>query len=264
MPKTSIQGTTLHYHVQGSGIPIVFIHPPLLNRAIFRYQEVQLSDMFRVITFDIRGHGFSPASPATLTYSLIVQDIIGLLDFLDIKHAYLCGYSTGAGVALEALLTHENRFRGAILIGGMSEMGDWIARSQIHVASFLATAGMKTTLALCIAAGNADRRETFHNLYYEAMQGDVNNWRQYYDASAAYSCTDRLQSIQSPILLVSGMNDVRFQKYSDLLQQKLPKTSHIHIPGVSHSIPTKAPELLHAHVSQWVMNIESMIQSKKS
>jgi pimeloyl-ACP methyl ester carboxylesterase len=101
MPKANVNGTILHYHVHGRGTPIVFIHPPLLNRAVFRYQEVQLTDPFQVITFDIRGHGFSPPSETPLTYTLIAEDIKALLDHLNIRQAYLCGYSTGGGIALE-------------------------------------------------------------------------------------------------------------------------------------------------------------------
>ncbi|MDF2651943.1 MAG: alpha/beta hydrolase, partial [Paenibacillus sp.] len=54
MPLENINGTMLHYETRGDGVPIVFIHPPLLTSANFRYQQAQLSDEFQVITFDIR------------------------------------------------------------------------------------------------------------------------------------------------------------------------------------------------------------------
>jgi pimeloyl-ACP methyl ester carboxylesterase len=68
MPFAKINGTTLHYQVKGEGLPIIFIHPPLLTKANFNYQVAQLSGIYKVITFDIRGHGHSAASLDPLTY----------------------------------------------------------------------------------------------------------------------------------------------------------------------------------------------------
>lgn len=256
MPKANVNGAVLHYHVHGRGTPIVFIHPPLLNRAIFRYQEVQLADPFQVVTFDIRGHGFSPASEAPITYPLIAEDLKSLLDHLNIRQAYLCGYSTGGGIALEAMLTYPDRIRGSILIGGMAETNSLMVKGQIAVASWMAKMGMKTSLALAIAKGNADMDETFHNLYYEAARGDVRNWQQYYEASMKFSCMDRLGSIHAPVLLVYGGQDRRFNGHGRTLHERLPQSTLARIPGVRHNVPTKGQELLHDLMTKWVMQHE--------
>lgn len=256
MPKAQLNGTTIHYHVHGKGAPILFIHPPLLNRAVFRYQEVQLADPFQVITFDIRGHGFSPRSEAPVTYPLIVEDIKALMDHLKLKKAYLCGYSTGGGVALEAMLAYPERFRGLILLGAIPAVTDWGVKAQIAAAATLARLGMKTSLALAIAGGNADMKETFHNLYYEAIRGDLENWRQYYEVSMKYSCVDRLNRIHAPVLLLYGAQDRRFKKYSFEIHRLLSNSTLARIPGVKHNIPTKAPDAFHDVLTKWVMQHE--------
>ncbi len=256
MPKAQINGTTIHYHVHGKGTPILFIHPPLLNRAVFRYQEVQLADPFQIVTFDIRGHGFSPRSEAPITFPLVVEDIKGLMDHLHLKKVYLCGYSTGGSIALEALLTYPDRFRGAILLGAMPAVQDWGLKAQLAAATTLSRLGMKTSLALAITGGNADMRETFHNLYYEAIRGDVENWRQYYEVSMKYSCVDRLNQIHAPILLLYGQQDRRFKKYGFEVHRLLPNSTLVHIPKVKHNIPTKAPEMFHDLLTKWVMQHE--------
>ncbi|WP_199620496.1 alpha/beta fold hydrolase [Paenibacillus alkalitolerans] len=256
MPKALINGTTIHYHVHGKGTPIVFIHPPLVNSAVFRYQEVQLADPFQVVTFDIRGHGFSPRSEAPVTYPLIVEDIVRLMDHIGLEQAYLCGYSTGGGIAFEALLTYPERFRGAVCLGAMPEVGDLCLKAQLAAASVLTRLGMKTSMALLISAGNADMKETFHNLYYEAIRGDIENWRQYFEASMKYNCTDRLKRIHAPVLLIYGMNDSRFKKYGQQLHELLPQSTLAFVPGVRHTIPTKKPEPMHDLLSKWIMEHE--------
>lgn len=101
LPVTKIDGVDLYYHVQGKGIPVVFIHPPLLTSMNFIYQVNELSNRFKVIVFDIRGHGNSSFSEKALTYPLISHDISQLLDHLKIDQAFICGYSTGGSIALD-------------------------------------------------------------------------------------------------------------------------------------------------------------------
>ena len=256
MPKANINGTLLHYHVNGRGTPILFIHPPLVNRAVFRYQEVQLSDVFQVITFDIRGHGFSPASDIPITYPLIAEDMKGLLDYLNIKQAYVCGYSTGGGVALEAMLAYPDRFRGAVLMGGMAKPVNWMVRGQLGMANLMAKLGMKTSLALLVVKANADMPETFHNLYYEAIRGDIRNWQQYFEASMMYDYMDRLNRIQSPVLLVYGAKDRRFIQHGRRMYRLLPNATLAQVPGVKHCIPTHGMAALHDLATKWVMQQE--------
>ncbi|HZG57558.1 alpha/beta hydrolase [Paenibacillus sp.] len=261
MPKASVNGTILHYHVHGRGTPIVFIHPPLLNRAVFRYQEVQLADPFQVVTFDIRGHGFSPPSEAPVTYPLIAEDIKALLDHLNIRKAYLCGYSSGAGVALQTMLTYPDRIRGSILVGAMADPNSWLVKSELSLANGLAKLGMKTSLALMIAKRNADMRETFHNLFYEAMRGDVRNWQQYFEASSQFSPMERLASIEAPTLLVYGAQDHRHVRHGKRLHEMLPNSTLARIPGVTHYVPTKGIETFHDLVTKWVMQHELIAAS---
>lgn len=256
MPKANINGTLLHYHTDGEGTPIIFVHPPLINRAVFRYQEVQLADRFQVVTFDIRGHGFSPRSEAPVTYPLIVEDIVRLMDELGLEQAYLCGYSTGGSIVLEALLTHPDRFRGGICLGAMAAVTDWNVKAQISAAALLTRLNMKTTAALLISKANADMRETFHNLYYEAIRGDVENWRQYFEASMKYNCTERLPAIKAPVLLINGESDIRFKGYGHQLHRLLPNSTLAYIPGAKHYIPTKNSAEFHDLLTKWVLEQE--------
>ncbi len=90
MPMLDVKDSSLFFHVKGEGIPIVFIHPPVLTGMNFLYQVEKLSNVFKVITFDIRGHGRSQVSKQPLTYSLIAEDTKSLLDHLDInRHSFV-------------------------------------------------------------------------------------------------------------------------------------------------------------------------------
>jgi pimeloyl-ACP methyl ester carboxylesterase len=252
MAMLELDGVSLYFSVKGEGKPIVFIHPPLLTSENFRYQSAELSNAYKVITFDIRGHGRSQYSPNPITYHLITEDITQLLDHLGIKKAFLCGYSTGSSLALEFMLNYPDRALGAILVSGMSESSDFYLRQRISLAVKLAKPATFPILAKAITYGNADSNETFKTLYDAAVEGDVRNIKQYYQYSLNYYCTDQLEHIKHPILLVYGKKDKSFYRYAHLLKGKLPCSKLNFIDNEKHQIPTKAASELNPLISHFV------------
>ncbi|GIP39547.1 hydrolase [Paenibacillus sp. J31TS4] len=256
MPMLEANGTLLHYHVAGKGVPIVCIHPPLLNRGAFRYQEAELADRFRIVTFDLRGHGRSAPSPVPLTYTLLAEDLRQVCIGLGLNKPYLCGYSTGAGLVLEAMLTDPDRYAGGILISGMSELTGWYNRARVRLAKLLTSFGAKRLMNAALSAGNADSLTTFGNLFRGAQPGQVRAWKQYFAASMAYSCTDRLGEIKQPMLLLYGEKDRSFRRYARLLHERLPDSQLKWIEHGTHQIPIKQPLSVNAHIRDWLIGLE--------
>ncbi len=252
MPKADINGNRMHFYSEGKGIPILFIHPPLLNSAVFAYQAAQLSGSFRVISFDLRGHGYSRRSERPVTYPLIVEDMKQLLDHLRIERAYLCGYSTGGSIALEFMLTHADRCLGAILVSAMSEVSDWGLKWRIRLAKAACAKYTRKWLAMLIAGGNADSWATFTDLYRHALSGSADHWRQYFQCSLTYRCTERLPRIDLPVLLIHGANDRRFARYAAKLRQRLPQSRLVDLKNQPHQIPTKASDMMNEAVRLWI------------
>jgi pimeloyl-ACP methyl ester carboxylesterase len=258
MPIAEVNGTKLHYHITGKeGTPIVFIHPPLLTTQTFNYQKAQLSDEFKVITFDIRGHGESMPSERRVTYPLIIEDIRQLLDLLGEKKAYLCGYSTGGGIVLEGMLTYPERFIGGIVVSGMSEVNDIYNQARIWLAAKVSKwSAFKRPLAAMISSGNADMGLTFHNLYGSALKGDARNMHQYYRYCLTYNCTHRVPAIKNPVLLIYGEKDTSFHRYAHLLHDKLPNSSLYFIKDAKHQIPIKNAMRMNDLIRLWIESLQ--------
>ncbi|MDS9471643.1 alpha/beta fold hydrolase [Sporosarcina pasteurii] len=252
MPVINIDGVDVYYHVQGKGIPIVFIHPPLLTSMNFIYQVNELSQRFKVIVFDVRGHGNSSYSEKALTYPLISHDIKQLLDHLKIDKAFICGYSTGGSIALDFLLTYPKRSLGGILTGAMSEVMDPLLKTKITLGVKLTEWKALKALALSVSFTNANTRRLFKDLYIHAKRGKTQNVEQYYRYSLSYNCTDRLEQIKLPVLLLYGEKDKAFHRYAYLLQEKLPVNECILIGDVKHQLPTKAAVAVNNFITQFV------------
>lgn len=252
MPNLTINGATLYYQSTGKGTPILFIHPPVLTSMNFAYQVKELSSFFQVITFDIRGHGKSSSSRQPLTYSLIASDMKEILDHLGIKKAFLCGYSMGASIALEFMLSYPDRSGGGILLSGLSEVNDWKVRNQMFLGAALASARGISSLACSISWTNADDLPMFFSLFHEAKRGSSKEIKEYYQYGMNYNCTERLPSLMCPILLLNGRKDKHYHPYAKRMMDHLPNGKWKQIEHVRHHLPTKTSIEVNDLIKQFI------------
>ncbi len=103
---------TLYYEMLGKGAPVILIHGGFGDRRMWDDQFQPLAQAFKVIRYDHRGFGKSPA-PAQ-PYSP-VADLVKVMDHLQLKRANLVGNSMGGTLALDFALTHPDR-TGAVVV----------------------------------------------------------------------------------------------------------------------------------------------------
>lgn len=118
MPKVLLKsGHTIHYQVAGDGPDVVMIHGLTGNLAVWHLHIVPtLWDHFRILTYDLRGHGYSEITPTGYTADDMAGDLVELLDVLEIKQPYIVGHSYGADIALYAAYRWPERVRQVVAI----------------------------------------------------------------------------------------------------------------------------------------------------
>lgn len=105
---TGTTSTGLHYEVSGSGDPVVLIHAFSVDRRMWAPQISALQRRFRVIRYDLRGHGNSAAP--TDPYAPH-DDLRSVLDKLRIDRATLVDLSAGSTLAIDFALAYPDRVR---------------------------------------------------------------------------------------------------------------------------------------------------------
>ena len=113
--QAQINGITIAYSDQGTGLPIVFLHAFPLNRTMWATQEKALSSQFRIITIDLRGHGESDAPLWLYTLEQSADDVNALLDQLAIQQALFVGLSMGGYILFAFYRKYAARVKGLIL-----------------------------------------------------------------------------------------------------------------------------------------------------
>ena len=97
--------------------PVVMLGGALGSaRAMWRAQVEALSERFRVVAFDHRGHGGSEVPDGPYTMAELGADVIGLLDELGVAQASYAGISLGGMVGLWLAENAPDRFGRFVLL----------------------------------------------------------------------------------------------------------------------------------------------------
>jgi pimeloyl-ACP methyl ester carboxylesterase len=95
---TTSDGVRLHYLHAGSGKPILMIPGWSQTAEQFRHQLEGLSDRYRVIALDMRGHGESDKPEHGYKISRLAKDVRDTLEALDLEEVNILGHSMGSSV----------------------------------------------------------------------------------------------------------------------------------------------------------------------
>ena len=115
--RISVNNHTISFDDEGpdEAPVIILIHGFPFNKSMWNKQVEVLIENYRVISYDIRGHGKSDAGTEEFSIELFTDDLLGLMDFLNIQKAMLCGLSMGGYIALNAIENFPKRFNALIL-----------------------------------------------------------------------------------------------------------------------------------------------------
>jgi len=115
--KLVINDLSVSYNDEGkTGDPVlIFIHGFPFNKSMWNKQTEALKENYRVIAYDVRGHGNSDAGTEDFSIDLFAEDLLNLMDALKIDKAMLCGLSMGGYIALNAVENYPDRFDALIL-----------------------------------------------------------------------------------------------------------------------------------------------------
>jgi pimeloyl-ACP methyl ester carboxylesterase len=203
MPLFDSAGIRIHYHDSGSGEAVMLVHG-FASTAEHNWGGTgwiaALSKKYRVIAPDVRGHGLSdkPHAREAYGYAGMGADVTRLMDHLGLQRALLFGYSMGASIAIDLMLSHPQRFRAIVLGGiayddGLEDKADRDAISEAYRAADPAT--IKSPVA------KAYRR------FAESMPNDLQALAALIDGERSPFDPTRLAAVRIPVLIVVGSHD---------------------------------------------------------
>jgi 3-oxoadipate enol-lactonase len=113
--KIKASGISMSFELSGKGRNITFIHGGGDNMNAWFNQVPVFTEKYKVLTYDVRGHGQTELPAGLINTELWVKDLYALLKALKINETILVGHSLGGGIALNFTLAHPAMVKAIIL-----------------------------------------------------------------------------------------------------------------------------------------------------
>ena len=115
--KAKLNGTELYYELHGKeGAPwLIFSHSLACTVRMWDPQIAAFKDRYRILAYDMRGHGQSAAPAAPYTLEMLADDVLALMKELRIQRAHYVGLSIGGMIGQHLALKDPGRFERMVL-----------------------------------------------------------------------------------------------------------------------------------------------------
>lgn len=273
MPFAPINGLELYYELtdftrpwKGEAETVVLLHGLHGHLEWWNYYQTPvLSQQYRVLTLDQRGHGKSFKPAAGYSIELMASDVYELLRQLNIPRVHIGGASMGGMVSLQFALEHPDMVRSLILVDSYPHTPKAIQEALEH------------WIADTEAKGYARVMETFNDDYADALFSP-GFWAREPDFPAfetelvlknlmpdpafigccraiqEFDVSARLGDIEAPTLIVTPNQGIAYEE-GQLMHQQLARSELWTPEDVGHSVHIELPEQFNRRVLQFLATV---------
>jgi pimeloyl-ACP methyl ester carboxylesterase len=237
--QADVNGISIHYAVYGEGSPVILLHGGMANADYWGNQVPALAPHHTVIVMDSRGHGRSTRDSRPLSYDLMADDVVALMDVLGVPKADIVGWSDGGTLGLGLAMRYPERVR--------------------RIFAFAATAassGEKYSAVMnpTIVAFVKRAHEEYHAYsatpkeYGSFLMQIIKMWATEPNWSDA-----QLKTITAPVLVVDGDHDEAIKReHTEYIASAITGAGLLILPNASHFAFLQDPELFNYAIQHFL------------
>lgn len=259
MKRVSRDGT--RYSLLGADGPgVVMIHGLGINSAMWDTHAALLSDSYRVLTYDLYGHGGSRPPGVTPSLSELSGQLLRLLDELSLDKVALVGFSLGGMIARRFAMDHPERVWAMALVGTAYSRDD-TARAAVQMRVDQARReGPSSTIEAALVRWFSDgfrqrRPDVLDTVRRWVLANDPLVYPTIYQVLV--DGVDELVApdppISCPTLVTTGEEDYgNSPAMARAIAAEIPGARVVILDGLRHMAPTESPELFGALLAEFL------------
>ena len=250
--KARLNGVEIDYEVTGTGPAVLLSHGYGSTRHMWDEQHRALGDRWRVISWDMRGHGQteSPDDPGRYSAALTVADMRALLQHVGVERAVIGGLSLGGYVSLAFALAHPAMVRALVVCDSGPGYRNAEARAAWNVRAHERAAALEATGLEALARRSCETQLAVHR----SAQGLAHAARGML-AQEGSQVIDGLATLRVPTLIVVGDQDQPFLAPSEYMAKKIPGARLEVIAGAGHSSNLDQPEAFNRVLRDFLQSV---------
>jgi 3-oxoadipate enol-lactonase len=228
------------------GAPVLVLGPSLGTSTILWETAIPaLAQRYRVLAWDLPGHGASPAAQDPFTVDDLADAVVAAIDEVGADRVRYAGVSLGGATGLTLLLRHPERVEAAAILASGAQLGEptgWHERAaQVRAQS--TSSVIVGSAQRWFAPGSIEREPDLSGRLLHALQdADDESYALCCDALADYDVRDRLGEIGAPVLAGWGEHDAVAPEAKSLeIATGVRRGRSARIDGAAHLPPAERP-----------------------
>ena len=250
-----VNGLKLNWVRTGpEGAPtVVLIHAVGLDLTYWDRQVEALRSAYRVVAFDVPGHGRS-AALAQWSFEALAGVVAGLIEEVGAGAVHLVGLSFGGMVAQATALARPELVRSLTLIGTASTFPEAARGAMRARAETVRSGGMAAVLPAslerCFRPETRLARPDLMDRVSKTVLGDDPEANAaIWEMISGFEVRTRLREIGCPALVLVGDRDASTPPaMSAVLAEEIGRARMVVVPGASHMVPLEAPEAVNVEL----------------
>lgn len=196
---------------------------------------------FRVLRYDLRGHGGTPSSPNDYSIDTLVRDLRTLLDEAEVKRTHLVGLGLGGAIAQAFAIEHPELVDKLMPCCCRARMVPDFAQMWHRLRDTVRQNGLESIVEPTVQRWFSEAFKAAHPEVLEDVRRMIRGTTQegYLGVTTAFlglDVEDRLGEIRAPTLYVSGAEDKLGgpPALMEGLSRKVKGARHVSVPGAAH------------------------------
>lgn len=235
------------YAVEGGGPPVLLIHGVGARLDNWDGVAAVLSRNFRVLRYDLRGHGKSSKVPGPYSLEMFADDAAGLLDHLGIPRVHVAGHSLGGMIAITLAVRRPQRVDRLAVLSAAAGRTDEERRKVMErialIASGIPGDHFKNSLSRWFTdefrAANPKLMEEYAA---RNKENDPACYAAAYTVLATGEVGPELSRVKAPTLVVTGEHDLGSNpRMARFIHAGIAGSELRILPRLRHSILIEAP-----------------------
>jgi 3-oxoadipate enol-lactonase len=272
MPTVLINNLDHYYEEAGKGEAIIFVHGAFADGRIWEPQWQYFGSKYRVVRYDLRGHGRTGISRLEhYSMATFADDLALLLNELQIESTIICGLSWGGSIAQAYAVRQPGRLKALIMAGSMVAIDLtpkdkflfrvmvpwWLMSLAIRSMSVQNFTRFSFSLAHLTMGKYWLSRDEHARQYLEQCmwQMDGNEYLKIWEAMYGFHILP-LENITCPTLVLNGeLESKNILRHSAEILRRIPHAESKIIPGAQHGVNIEEPQLFNKIVEQFLQSI---------
>ncbi|RMF21797.1 MAG: 3-oxoadipate enol-lactonase [Deltaproteobacteria bacterium] len=259
----------VHYVIEGpDDAPVVTLSHALgADLGVWDAQAKALSERYRVLRYDTRGHGDTDAPKGPYTLEQLAGDVVALLEALGIAKTYFVGLSMGGMIGQVLALEHPGRVRGLVLCDTTSGRGEldqatWDANWKMRIDAVLSDGlgpQVDPTIERWLSPDwAAAHPEVVEKIRRTLEQTPVAGYVGCCQAISKLDLTDRLPDISCPTLVIVGEEDQGTPvSAARTIHERIAGSRLRVVPGARHLANVEQADLVNREILSFLDSVES-------